>query len=165
MKCTPSHTHTHSCKSAVTLYWRRAKMKCTLGHLQRGWVEMFNKMVYKERQIETEVDEENQSGEDAHLQMPAGSTCRCSGRCLCPWCWTGCRCGWGCWSVQLCHWSARHGGWIRDSSRRISVKSSAAGACIHNLHCVGQLHLLAAPTGNKWWLPENSLNLNFSKIV
>lgn len=53
MKC---NTQMYSCKSAVTLYWRRGEMKCTSGHLQGGWIEMFNKTGYKERQIETGVD-------------------------------------------------------------------------------------------------------------
>lgn len=33
MKC---NIQSNSCKSAVTLYWRRGKMKCTWGHLQGG---------------------------------------------------------------------------------------------------------------------------------
>lgn len=52
MKC---NTQMYSCKSAVTLYWRRREMKCTSGHLQGSGYRFFfflYKTGYEETQIE-----------------------------------------------------------------------------------------------------------------
>lgn len=53
MKC---NTQMCSCKSAVTLLVQREN-EMHFRAFTRGWVEMFNKMGYTERQIETGVDE------------------------------------------------------------------------------------------------------------
>lgn len=104
--------------------------------------------------------------------MQAEHTCRCSGRCLCPWCWTGCQCGWGCLSVQLCHWSPGHEGWIwknRKEKKNCSAKSSAAGAFIYYLKLrwttwpVGKLQM--AGNGNGLNTAWTSVSLKSSIVM
>lgn len=79
---------TSSCRSAETLNCRKGEMIAFMECLTRSG---FRRGLCR----------------PTYLQKPAGRTCRCSGRCLCPWCWTGCRNGRGCSSGRPCRCSSQ----------------------------------------------------------